>query len=64
VPAAGTARLTRSAGRVAFGSGLVAITCRPRLIPFNCKSFINRSTVYRATGMPSRFSASHTFRGP
>ena len=36
----------------------------PRTAPDSPSSAISRSTVQRATAMPSRLSASHTLRAP
>jgi hypothetical protein len=57
-------RSTRSAGRGAAVSGAVVRTRRPRLAPTRPSSLISRSTVQRATGMPSRLSASQVLRAP
>ena len=57
-------RLTRSAGRAAVLSGRVVTNCLPRRTPRSLALRINRSTVQRATGMPSRRSCSHTFSAP
>ena len=57
-------RPTRSAGRGAAGSGTVVRLRLPRRAPARPSWRISRSTVQRATGVPSRFSASHTFRAP
>ena len=56
-------RSTRSAGRVAAGSLIVVRRMTPpRRTPCNPSSRISRSTVQRATGMPSRLSVSHLAR--
>ena len=57
-------RRTRSAGRAAAAAGTVVRTRFPRRAPARPSSRISRSTVHRATGVPSRFSASQTFRAP
>jgi putative transposase len=57
-------RCTRSAGRGAVGSGIVVRLALPRVAPLRPSSAISRSTVQRATVMPSRLSANHTLRAP
>ena len=59
-------RLTRSAGRSCDGSGTVVrgFFHPPRRTPRSPSVRISRSTVHRATAMPSRFSWSHTFQAP
>ena len=63
---AGGAKLrhTRSRARSAARSGIVVRLTVPRTAPCSPAARIRRSTVQRATGMPSRLSWSHTFRGP
>ena len=63
--AAWKCRSSRSDGRSAGSPGNVA-GGRFRLLPAPRIpiSRISRSTVNRATGMPSAFSSSHTFRAP
>ena len=56
-------RLTRSSGLGPAPATVVRFTL-PRTTSASPAAFISRSTVQRATGMPSRFNASHTFRGP
>jgi hypothetical protein len=55
---------TRSRARSAAGSAIVVRLTLPRRAPSRPSARIKRSTVHRATGMPSRFSWSHTFRAP
>ena len=49
-------RCTRSAGRAAAGSAIVVRLTLPRTAPVRPSSAISRSTVQRATWMPSRLS--------
>ena len=58
-------RCSRSDGRPAGSPGTV-VRGRFRLgrTPPIPRSRISRSTVHRATGIPCRFSSSHTFRAP
>ena len=56
-------RRTRSSGLGAAPAMVVRFTF-PRTAPARPSARISRSIVHRATGMPSRFRASHTFRGP
>ena len=51
---------TRSAGRTAAGSAIVVLRVLPRVAPDRPSSAISRSTVQRATAIPSRLSANHT----
>ena len=62
--AATKARLTRSAGLGAVGSGMVVRRLAPRTSPVIPCMRISRSTVQRATVMPSRFSCFQTLRAP
>ena len=59
-------RFTRSAGRSCDGSGTVVrgFFHPPRRTPRSPSWRISRSTVHRATAMPSRLSWSHTFHAP
>ncbi len=58
-------RSSRSAGLVSAPAGTVVRGFfRPAAIPKRPISRISRSTVHRATSMPSRRSCSHTFRAP
>src|SRR5574338_275877 len=57
-------RLTRSSGQGAEASGSVVRTVLPRRAPSSPKRLINRSTVQRATRMPSRFICSQTLSAP
>ena len=57
-------RFTRSRARSAAGSAIVVRLTFPRTAPASPSAFMSRSTVQRATSMPSRFSWSHTFRAP
>jgi hypothetical protein len=57
-------RSTRSAGRAALAAGVVVLRGLPRRTPCRPSSPISRSTVQRATAMPSRYSCRHTLRAP
>ena len=56
-------RLTRSLARSAAGSLIVVRLTSPRTAPVSPSARISRSTVQRATPMPSRLSWSHTLPG-
>ena len=57
-------RFTKSLARSAAGSAIVVRLTLPRTAPTSPAAFMSRSTVQRATSMPSRLSWSHTFRAP
>jgi hypothetical protein len=57
-------RSSRSPGRAAASAGMVVRRGLPRTAPHRFALRINRSTVQRATGMPSRCSCRHTLRAP
>jgi hypothetical protein len=57
-------RPTRSAGRPAAWSGVVVRRGLPRRTPCRPSSPMRRSTVQRATAIPSRCSCRHTLRAP
>lgn len=57
-------RWTRSSGSRTVWSAMVVRLTLPRTAPTRPRRRINRSTVQRATGIPSRFSCSQTFRAP
>jgi hypothetical protein len=57
-------RSTRSPGRAATSAGIVVRARRPRTRPANPAVAINRSTVQRATVMPSRFNCRQILRAP
>ena len=57
-------RRTRSRARGPDGSGIVVRLTLPRTAPASPSWRMSRSIVHRATGMPSRFRVSHTFRAP
>ena len=54
----------RSAGRAASSSGMVVRFFSPLTTPFRPSRRISRSTVHRATSMPSRCSWRHSLRAP
>ena len=57
-------RCTRSSGLAAAGSAMVVRLTLPLIAPAKPATAINRSTVQRATAMPSRLSCNHTFLAP
>ena len=57
-------RPTRSPARWASGSATVVFLTFPRRAPTRPAVRISRSTVQRATAIPSRLRASQTFRAP
>ena len=57
-------RSTRSAGRAALSSGMVVRLVSPLTTPFRPSRRMRRSTVQRATPIPSRCSWRHTLRAP
>ena len=57
-------RFTRSAGHGVAGFETVVLVSRPRTTPRSPMSRISRSTVQRATAMPSRPSWRQTLRAP
>ncbi len=58
-------RSTRSAGLAAAGSArVVRGLAPPRSAPVSPAARIRRSTVHRATVIPSRFNTRHTLRAP
>ena len=57
-------RSTRSAGRAASCSGMVVRLVSPLTTPFRPSWRMRRSTVQRATPIPSRCSWRHTLRAP
>src|SRR4051812_7087707 len=57
-------RDTRSSARCASGSATVVRLTFPRTALARPRTPISRSTVQRATGIPSRFSCSHTLPRP
>jgi len=57
-------RLTLSSGQAALLSLMVVRTILPRLTPCNPTRRISRSTVQRATAVPSRASWRQTFTAP
>ena len=57
-------RSTRSSARRPCWSAMVVRLTVPRRAPVSPSLRINRSTVHRATAVPSRFIANQTFRAP
>jgi hypothetical protein len=56
--------VARSSGHGAFASATVVRTALPRMTPRRTALRINRSTVQRATSVPSRRSWRHTLSAP
>jgi hypothetical protein len=57
-------RSTRSAGRSTMASEVVVTLKAPLRTPLSPDALMRRSTVLRATGIPSRQSCNHTLRAP
>jgi len=57
-------RSTKSTGRSPRSPGIVVRRFLPRTTPWRPSARIRRSTVHRATSMPSRCNCHHTFSAP
>jgi hypothetical protein len=57
-------RLTTSLACSAAGSAMVVRLTFPRTAPRSHSARMTRSTLHRATGIPSRLSCSQTLRAP